>query len=1283
MTIQLPEIEKDDRGIPYIDHWMKGRLELVRGVESADLPQDAKEGENGVHDTYRTPDFLRKLIESHINHLRKAVFEGCEFKLVTVRDGNTRAGSFLRPLYAEPGMLYEYFSSPDYLDPLDHSKKDPFEPRSPFVREAPKILEPASEIRVAEYDLRALSVSSGSSDALFSFDRLKKFLASPMLKENNYFGPAVGIPLETGNCCIAVKRNVVTGVIVFLVAIYYTKGDGLEIDLVAAAKAIQSMFKDISHVLELDSALFRAEGLALIARLAPVFQNEKVCPADKLGLAIESISRLLGQHLIGFDHSSAEIKGANPIVTFIEFRFQRTHEYGNERFVYHPLLSIYPPVYRELHPLPAFLISHPRVPAFAKLLLIKYFKTGAVKEIAEAELESEEISLSHLYDHSMFGKHQERAKAVCDSVNQSRDQLVLSEVPETEENRGNLDFRQFVEQSKEFWNDVNVNIGAEGKTRSIAAFVIEGQNIQRVYRRPDGTSKSEAYKSLPRGILAIESKLVGSFVENDVRNLRDIAAALATLIRSLRHPNACYNYDYGLRQAADPDIVKPEDVGEDDSKQILSLMFYINRLDGFILSKLRSEFKKLETFDGGNNIFTSIRLTPENIERLSSALLDSIESDRSSTAIVIPYNNDEARKTGEEQILRLRREKFIAKKDQILDLCKSLNPASKHESFGAALKFLSSVPANYVWAGYHESLSQALADRAFTKDPDFVRLTPGYSADAMFLAAVAQEIHQVVKLSSKKKLEKERQQYRKYVRYRLPNAARIPGAGFSVDSDGSQGVLAGQGKLPEIEGIHSYGALVSDLVDGGLKGQSHSLTLLRCLAESSHASGKGLRLGDLMRAAFVHFDVGRGRWENIDDNMQQEFRRRWDTTDIVHRGELVRLSYRFGGAPAGHDDTSGYQESVRDRMKLVLSEDATCRLGLTKILFALDSAIAASRKKICGDQRVREQDESRLFRNVYNSVFASGGQVKLADARDDLAKIAICHGDLNPKNMVWSPVFRRFFLIDFEYTDLGVRGTDQWKLVCSMICDLYGEFVYRNSAREPSPIDHDIEQAIILIDVVSDEFERNRSDVEAIKGVLGKFISPEKSFVDRADGWLALLISAVISSLARPERGDNLVRSDKVERLIDQDKVEDYFATFAEAIKVLADDNHSPGIAGSAENSVWSLMVACAAAREFSYSCKEFVAKAEVLLPIAEEVCGVNELERSKIDIEAIINKLEFIRRNTSLTPKAVSSSEVYKRHSSLTLDHLRLVSRFLISFLLLLAACSSGASESESPATT
>src|SRR6185295_11923146 len=84
-------------------------------------------------------------------------------------------------------------------------------------------------------------------------------------------------------------------------------------------------------------------------------------------------------------------------------------------------------------------------------------------------------------------------------------------------------------------------------------------------------------------------------------------------------------------------------------------------------------------------------------------------------------------------------------------------------------KFLSAIPANPMWYCYLNAIPRVLASRSMARTTDlhFSFLDPGFSALAMFVVSVTNEIQQVLKLSTKEKIEREYRQYTDWVRYRI------------------------------------------------------------------------------------------------------------------------------------------------------------------------------------------------------------------------------------------------------------------------------------------------------------------------------------------------------------------------------------------------------------------------------------------------------------------------------------------------------------------------------------
>jgi hypothetical protein len=90
----------------------------------------------------------------------------------------------------------------------------------------------------------------------------------------------------------------------------------------------------------------------------------------------------------------------------------------------------------------------------------------------------------------------------------------------------------------------------------------------------------------------------------------------------------------------------------------------------------------------------------------------------------------------------------------------------------------------------------------------------------------------------------------------------------------------------------------------------------------------------------------------------------------------------------------------------------------------------------------------------------------------------IIHGDLNARNLTWAQAFKRFFIIDFEHTGYGLLGVDQFRLVMSLLSDLWSA-ASRNLAHSDADlvrlkaINSQIELLFAFLDKLTDSIEQN------------------------------------------------------------------------------------------------------------------------------------------------------------------------------------------------------------------
>lgn len=1311
--------------IPQIEPWLKRRLESVRSSRQVDTSETFdKRPEPPRGD--RTAAFLRSLIAAHIRAIQHELPKESCAQLITVRTSNEVAGSFLRSLFASPGDLYEYLSDPEQLKPIDVFAKDIFQKCRKHVKQRKAKCQPLPdhELFVAIYDLHFLREPSPNAPAHFSFSRMHDFLNS--LRKNrsaSLAGAACAIltPEETGPgrgsyCVIGAARNKANGNIDLLCAIYFTAPTQPKLQLGGVDNCLAAMFRDIEHVLELDSALFRAEGLALIARLAPTFYDARHCPADKIGLAIEAISNLMKDHLIGLDCSSDQLIAVAPLVTYIDLHFQRKHDFEEqdqveEKTCYHPILDIYPPKYRKRYPVSAFLIAHPKVPACVKLLLIKYFDQEEVRTIGEQEKIGARIRLSAPFRFSeMFAEFEPHARLLCgentidrihDDPRYAVDQLVLSELPMVGPGiRNNEDFDQWVNNAKRFWEFVNVNRGTRNQirpdeesgngdgehvTKSIAAFVIEGERIEMERSRNSGKGKQKiAFMTMPRGILAFESTFVTGFSKNDVRNLRDIASALATLVRTLRHPNASLNYDNSLRQMADPDLLLTS-ISDEQQDMLRNIVFYLNRLDGSIYHEV---LRCLSDATGSGRLghwSATVGLTEEHVRKVLWWLIE--QGPKNVEPIIVP-EDDELARGREKTILQGRRERLLARVSEFRTLVDEIesNSASTRggahakpvERFAAVKEFLAAVPANYIWSAYYESLSRALSDRTFEVDPEFKRLAAGFSADALFLAVVNAEIHQVIKLSNWNKLVEERKRYRRFVRYRLPGSARLPGSGFSFDSNGDAGVKAGAEGLLAIrpaEGTNTFGALVSDLIDGG-DDSSRPLTLLGCMSELCEGKSDAPMVLDIQRALLNHFGINRARWENLNSTNVAPYLE-GHKNGVLTRGYLIRQSFRF--KENIDRDWVGLLDSVRNsKSHQSRGENAqhpdngkALRDALPDICAKLQGALQASRQRLLDEDRPRFDKYETLTDEIIKMLFEPGGDLVMGSVCRGNARIAICHGDLNSKNLMWSPVFKRFFVIDFEHTDYGIRGTDQWKLIFSLLADVYGDYIRHDRShdhRRGGLVAENLERAILLVDVLTDGL-LGTTATESEARYRKLFAPSQEAFSEVPRASLGLVASTIFASLQEEDAGN----IEAIRRALETDELSAYLTALSETAEMLGQEN-THKVTGDVEDRPWTISAGCAAVKEFLFSYRDFESNADRLLPIALRACGRDIAPTSPVlSISDIIEVIDNIRIATHEAPRIRHRRDDYRSEfGGVRIEDLRLVSRFLISLLLLIAACDS-----------
>jgi hypothetical protein len=519
------------------------------------------------------------------------------------------------------------------------------------------------------------------------------------------------------------------------------------------------------------------------------------------------------------DSAKQSVQGAK--IFYLATSFKKTSTVGQTATVV-PRLRVYPqcystePDYIQV----AYFVAHKEILTATEYLLWKYLssKEGSVVATTSGSLhkhhsdEVERVTLSNDFS----SRYQNIGDpAICKQLFPECDCLVLANAsPEVD-----------------LWKLLQRPTSADVK--SIAAFVVEGKRVHGDSFAPRGTSemaidttsrREETHYYLPRGIFAIESSFEDGFSDRDIESLRKIFSGIAALIRSVSHHHSPIDYrssihttfeeDYRLEWSESASYTNVADAKDELSEslpyRLQRLLFYTQKLDANALSSL------LDAASGNYELF---RISKEAADRLREIL----RRDNWLTTNLRPLPRERSR------ILSLRMQ-------YLLDYLQILFDGSREGSVepdratligllnDETLDFLEAIPENFTWSSYLMCLSQTLGDRIspYADGPEFSRMMPGFSATGMFIARVHGELRQVVKLSSAERVDREADNYRKWVRYRLVNAAKIPNGAFDFETSGwkgrESGILREKSMAFDFRHVEedADGILVSDLVSGGL-----------------------------------------------------------------------------------------------------------------------------------------------------------------------------------------------------------------------------------------------------------------------------------------------------------------------------------------------------------------------------------------------------------------------------------------------------------------------------------
>ena len=762
------------------------RLAVLQNV-NAWVGKHLKVDESGAR-RQSARDFQRSFLEDGVTQLCKTL--KVKPILVTIRTLYRAGEIHLRPVFSNESYLHEYFSNPANQKAFPFSG-DAFYDTNSNLKFGSETFstDPSRHLIGAVYRLADRPPRIKAHSGHKFRPRIRQFFKK-LGEQHPKSLPAIakiqsgdGFCLIAGVECATTKTRSRRKRFEHFLAIYW-KSDKAEPNWIEQKSFIleyvRSMFLGVELIHQFNSALFENEGLRLVSYLTAPFANQEIPSADKMSYLLEKLKQLLSRHLIGVEASGEDVQRHAPNVYYIATQFGRPIPPAQE---FRPSFQLYPLCYaqsaveqatssEEGNPTRYFLIAHSKIPSVAKLLMMHYFDAVPIAADSDGE---QRIVLSKEFKKLFMPKMIKGA--IRTGVIEKPDQLHLT-------------------SESEFWEALTFpTLKGEPRRNCIVAFVIEGGGAAEPATR---------LLPLPLGVLVIEATAYDAFSDADVASLRAVAAGVAPLIRGMQHRNASIDYAYAIAKTFENDIQSRD---EASGIPLGRFLFNLLRIDAKQYEHIMKYLNATSNKSNGANKSAEHIVARTGLNRGSLLKLW-----RKHEEILKPHSDPRVLATPEEEnlLLRVRREAFLSRASSLKEFYEEAGASNIYE-------FLAACPPNYVWFGYLRSIPQALGDRAAARDPEFHRVGPGFSADALFMASIDGELRQIVKLSTWKKLDQERRKYRDFVRYKTPFAARIPAGAYAIDSRGTTGIIGARqsmGILPEEPGDDSFGALVSDLVDG-------------------------------------------------------------------------------------------------------------------------------------------------------------------------------------------------------------------------------------------------------------------------------------------------------------------------------------------------------------------------------------------------------------------------------------------------------------------------------------
>ena len=946
--------------------------------------------------------------------------------LTSVRIGRSTGTSFLTSVAAHPAGVTDYFDLPERQRPFRFSG-------SPFkdIRRGSdhKVLFQRSRIGELNAALYTVSTCEQSAPTVSESEvinedldkypftlRIPRFLKHAESEElisktransSNLYCLVVGRRAKSKSGKVHFDR---------FAAIYFVpKGDQTPTKLRGGdfsrqvEQAFIALFDAIDEARSKQATHFKLSSLDLVTRLIPIFQDQQKAPADKIAYMMGEIQKLLQRERVGKEVFGIRKKPPPaPRVYFVSTTFERPG--SNDIVTYTPRFRLYPNIIAENNILSSFVIAHEDSVCGIKFGLARYWRKGP--HILPRKGAKQKVRLNGTWQQDYTTPIRQYDSPQSDDVRADRIYLSSVKQPALWENLERSEANQ------------------KNEPNSILSFIIEGDLYMPPIARDSGEldddqntndklefdPEGKEIRYLPKGILVFESTIADAFSDQEVEILNQLAVRVAPLIRSLTPAGGPIEYERALQQTY------TEDVQDTNHGRLL---YEIIRVDADMWYKI---IDHLVSSKGDRFAFHGF--SADELKKL-------IEYNQPMLERVV--NREIATPVDASENLKPRRGYFLKHEGT---LCRKYAKLARGDGIRRLEKLMDACPANFVWASYTRSIARAMAERPLERDPGLTRVnTKSFSAFDLLIASVSGELRQVIKLSSKPKLEQERRNYRHFVRYRLPIAARLPHSGYAFDSNGESGLEASTGDQPDFDSDHSrsYGALVSDLIDGrrsaagNVASTPKPSTFLRKCAEivkARDADDKALTsdTSDVLEALKFHFGLNVVHWKGVSPDRATSFYQAGKSGAVL-KSEIEKHLKVY----KDKERTTDFEKLIPKRFGSV---PEIIRLLQSIEAWHVDQKTKRSEfKQVSFTYPIDYRTEESFFKGIQDNLNAAS----LAPFDEFVYHLRIVHGDMNGRNLAWSEPIKRFVPLDFEFVNFGFDGLDQAQLILSTICDLYGE----------------------------------------------------------------------------------------------------------------------------------------------------------------------------------------------------------------------------------------------------